>query len=116
MGKSQLSLLADTLPMPLVVDVTDEADGGGVIGCGGGGVVEDTPSLPGRVGAQLLLPPLALLSSAELRSRVTRRTAPTRSLAMRDQDSMRLCASQQAAGPSPLIFHGKNVLLILHTF
>lgn len=31
------------------------------------------------------------------------RTAPTRSFASRDQDSIRLCASQQAAGPSPLI-------------
>lgn len=104
-GKSQLSLTlpAETLPMPLVVEVTDEADGGGVIGCGGG-VVEDAPSLPGNTWVQPLLPPLPLLSSAELRSSVTRRTAPTRSLAMRDQDSMRLCASQQAAGPRPLIF------------
>jgi hypothetical protein len=31
------------------------------------------------------------------------RTAPTRSLAMRDHDSSLLCASQQAAGPNPLI-------------
>lgn len=48
-GRSQLSLTlpAETLPMPLVVDVTDEADGGGVISCGGGGVVETAPSLPG---------------------------------------------------------------------
>lgn len=29
------------------------------------------------------------------------RTAPTRSLAMRDHDSKRLWASQQAAGPKP---------------
>ena len=32
------------------------------------------------------------------------RTAPTRSLAIRDQDSNRLWANQQAAGPNPLIF------------
>lgn len=32
------------------------------------------------------------------------RTAPTRSFAKRDHDSIRLCANQQAAGPSPLIF------------
>lgn len=32
------------------------------------------------------------------------RTAPTRSFANRDHDSIRLCANQQAAGPSPLIF------------
>lgn len=32
------------------------------------------------------------------------RTAPTRSLAKRDHDSIRLCASQQAAGVRPLIF------------
>lgn len=31
------------------------------------------------------------------------RTAPTRSLAKRDHDSIRLCASQQAAGVRPLI-------------
>lgn len=31
------------------------------------------------------------------------RTAPTRSLAKRDHDSIRLCASQHAAGPKPLI-------------
>lgn len=31
------------------------------------------------------------------------RTAPTRSLAKRDHDSMRLCANQHAAGPRPLI-------------
>lgn len=29
------------------------------------------------------------------------RTTPTRSLAMRDHDSRRLCVSQQAAGPRP---------------
>lgn len=33
------------------------------------------------------------------------RTAPTRSLAIRDHDSSRLCASQQAAGPKPLILY-----------
>lgn len=32
------------------------------------------------------------------------RTAPTRSFASRDHDSIRLCASQHAAGPNPLIF------------
>lgn len=119
MGKSQLSLTlpADTLPMPLVVEVTDEAEGGGVIGCGGGVVPPPEPPSPimGRVCTTPLPPPvapavaaaplpLALLSSAEFLSRVTRRTAPTRSLAIRDQDSMRLWASQQAAGPRPLIF------------
>lgn len=31
------------------------------------------------------------------------RTAPTRSLAKRDHDSILLCASQHAAGPKPLI-------------
>lgn len=31
------------------------------------------------------------------------RTAPTRSFARRDHDSIRLCASQHAAGPKPLI-------------
>lgn len=31
------------------------------------------------------------------------RTAPTLSLAKRDQDSIRLCANQHAAGPKPLI-------------
>jgi len=111
-GKSQLSLTlpAETLPIPLVVDVTDEADGGGVMGCGGG-VVEPSPigrmcttetPLPPAVEEAPL--PLGVPSSAEFRSRVTRRTAPTRSLAIRDQDSMRLWASQQAAGPRPLIF------------
>lgn len=30
-------------------------------------------------------------------------TPPTRSLASRDHDSKRLCASQQAAGPKPLM-------------
>jgi len=39
-----------------------------------------------------------------------RRTAPTRSLAIRDQDSRRLWASQQAAGPKPLIFCILNFL------
>ena len=97
-GKSQLSLtLPAPLPIPLVVDVIEEADGGGVMG-GGGGVVE----------AEALLLPAVPLSS-ELRSKVTRRTAPTRSLAMRDQDSMRLWASQQAAGPRPLIFAQQSV-------
>ena len=95
LGKSQLSLtLPAPLPMPLVVEVIDEADGGGVMG-GGGGVIEVLAVL-------LLLQPTPL--SSELRSSVTRRTAPTRSLAMRDHDSMRLWASQQAAGPRPLIF------------
>jgi len=116
-GKSQLSLTlpAETLPIPLVVEVTDEADGGGVMGCGGG-VVEPSPigrmcttddPLPPEPLAppvvELLPLPLGDPSSAEFRSRVTRRTAPTRSLAIRDQDSMRLWASQQAAGPRPLI-------------
>lgn len=32
-------------------------------------------------------------------------TPPTRSLARRDHDSNRLCASQQAAGPKPLILY-----------
>lgn len=36
------------------------------------------------------------------------RTAPTRSFASLDHDSIRLCASQQAAGPSPLIFVPNN--------
>lgn len=36
------------------------------------------------------------------------RTAPTRSLAIRDHDSIRLCANQQAAGPSPLIFSPRD--------
>lgn len=31
------------------------------------------------------------------------RTAPTRSLAIRDHVSIRLCANQQAAGPKPLM-------------
>lgn len=74
-----------------MVDVTDEADGGGVIGGGGG--VDDAD----------VVAPL----SSELRSRVTRRTAPTRSLAIRDHDSIRLWASQQAAGPRPLIFSNR---------
>ena len=39
-----------------------------------------------------------------LSSLLSPRTAPTRSLAILDQDSSLLCASQQAAGPSPLIF------------
>lgn len=37
------------------------------------------------------------------------RTAPTRSFAKRDHDSIRLCASQQAAGPNPLIVPLKNL-------
>ncbi len=32
-------------------------------------------------------------------------TAPTRSFAILDQDSNRLCANQHAAGPKPLIFY-----------
>lgn len=40
-------------------------------------------------------------------------TPPTRSLARRDHDSRRLCASQQAAGPRPLIVsaHADRCLL-----
>lgn len=41
------------------------------------------------------------------------RTAPTRSFANRDHDSIRLWANQQAAGPSPLILspHGPSIRL-----
>lgn len=55
-GKSQLSLTlpAETLPMPLVVEVTDDADGGGVIGCGGG--VVELPVIPSPVGRVCTIP------------------------------------------------------------
>lgn len=36
------------------------------------------------------------------------RTTPTRSLAIRDQDSSRLCVSQQAAGPRPPFMTARN--------
>lgn len=104
--------------MPLVFDVIDDADGGGVIGCDNGGVcdVEFDPDVVPAAKAVVVFavvaaepePLFALLfdvvgNSSEFRSKATLRTAPTRSLAMRDQDSMRLWASQQAAGPKPLI-------------
>lgn len=94
--------------MPLVFDVIEEADGGGVMGCDSGGVcVEAVDPAVGVAVAAFCAAPEALFElvgkSSELRSIVTLRTAPTRSLAIRDHDSIRLWASQHAAGPKPLI-------------
>uniref|UniRef100_A0A1B0AJD5 Uncharacterized protein n=1 Tax=Glossina pallidipes TaxID=7398 RepID=A0A1B0AJD5_GLOPL len=104
--KSQLSF---AVSISLVVDVMDEADGGGVMGRAGC-LVKIGGALLGIVSLSLTLADVEGKSS-ELRSKVTRLTAPTRSLAMRDHDSRRLCASQHAAGPRPLIIC-INILLI----
>lgn len=44
------------------------------------------------------------------------RTAPTRSFAKRDHDSIRLCANQQAAGPRPLIVPLSNLSICCESF
>ncbi|KAI9581486.1 hypothetical protein GQX74_012811 [Glossina fuscipes] len=92
-----------------VVDIMNEADGGGVMGRAGC-LVKIAAALLAIVSSSLTIADVEG-NSSELRSKVTRLTAPTRSLAMRDHDSRRLCASQHAAGPRPLIIC-INTLLI----
>uniref|UniRef100_A0A1B0BAU3 Uncharacterized protein n=1 Tax=Glossina palpalis gambiensis TaxID=67801 RepID=A0A1B0BAU3_9MUSC len=95
---------------PRVVDIMNEADGGGGVMGRAGCLVKIAAALLAIVSSSLTIADVEG-NSSELRSKVTRLTAPTRSLAMRDHDSRRLCASQHAAGPRPLIIC-INTLLI----